>query len=342
MTADRPARGIRRTVSGWQVYVRVNGEYRSKRFPADTDLIDLKTHRDRMKARGWLHQPEPNETPGSFAADCATYLELVQGMTTYKDRAYRIRQWRDALGPQTARGDITSVVIRQTLEKWRVTGLSPASLNLRRTALLHLYTVLDGKSGKNPVKDVPPYREVPKRLELPTLKDAKKVIGRMQKGSPIRARCLVLLWTGWPPSLLMRITPADLDLKHGKARVPARRKGKGVPARTLPLLPQAVQALKELHKADAFGPFDVHNLRHRLQKACRREHVKPFTPYSLRHLFLSTVALATKDDRVVAELAMHADIRMTRRYTESTVDPRLTEGLKAVQHAIQARPRVKA
>jgi len=75
-----------------------------------------------------------------------------------------------------------------------------------------------------------------------------------------------------------------------------------------------------------------------LRLACQRAKVPVFTPYALRHLFLTTVALATKDDRVVAELAQHADIRMTRRYTQASVDPRLTAGLKLVERALKTRP----
>src|SRR6185295_12121548 len=37
--------------------------------------------------------------------------------------------------------------------------LSPSAVNKRRTALQHLFTVLDGKSAPNPVKNVPKFRE---------------------------------------------------------------------------------------------------------------------------------------------------------------------------------------
>ncbi len=337
MSADRPAKGIRRTGSGWQVYVRVKGEFRSKHFPPNTDLVDLKAWRSQMKARGWLAQPEPDMEADTFADDCAQYLKLVAGMTTIKDRTYRIHQWRDTLGANRARASITSLEIRHQLERWRLTGLSPASLNLRRTALMHLFTVLDGKSARNPVRDVPPFRETPKAVRLPTLAEAKKALAVHQRDTKTKARLAVLLWTGWPPAQLMRVKESDVDWKAATARLPGRRKGKGTAGRVLPLLPQAVAALRRLRREDAFGQFSTSGARRALRLACQRAKVPVFTPYALRHLFLTTVALATKDDRVVAELAQHADIRMTRRYTQASVDPRLTAGLKLVEQALKAK-----
>lgn len=214
-------------------------------------------------------------------------------------------------------------------------GKKAGTLNLRRTALMHLYTVLDGKSARNPVRDVPPYREIPPPLALPTIAQVKRVLAKMPKHSKGRYRLQVLLWTGWPPAQLMKVTAADVDWRRKIARLPARHKGKGVAARWLPLLPQAVTALRAFAKHDCWGTFSTHSLRHRLHDACKRAKVPAFRTYDLRHLFLTTVALHAKDDRVVAELAQHSDIRQTRRYTEQSVSPRLVEALNRVALAVR-------
>ncbi|MCX6543535.1 MAG: hypothetical protein NTV05_03875 [Acidobacteria bacterium] len=49
----------------------------------------------------------------------------------------------------------------------------------------------------------------------------------------------------------MRVTAADFNAKRKTLRVPGRRKGKGTPGRTLPLTPQAVAALKLMHRKGA-------------------------------------------------------------------------------------------
>ena len=327
----RTAPGIRQTGSGWQAYIRINGEFRSKHFPPDTDLRDMKQWRFEQKARHALNVPEPTES-GTLAGDAQTYLQTVKGMTTFADREYRIQQWVKLFGHRP-RSSITSVEIRKALETWKASGLSHGSLNLRRTALMHLYTVLDGKSAPNQVKDVPPYREIAPPLRLPSLKDAEKAIAKVRPDrtlSKSRARLRVLLWTGWPASTLMRLRHEDVRWKESAALVHGRQKGSGTRAKWLPLLPQAIAALRELAKADGFGKFSTSSLHSSLHRGCDAAKVDRFRPYDLRHLFLTRAAAITKDDRAVAELAMHADIRQTRRYTEQSVNPRLRTALATI------------
>ncbi len=326
-------KGIRRTVSGWQVYARVRGEWRSRHYPADTPLATLRLRREELRARGVLHIDEPASDGPTFTEDCETYLAAVRGMPTYRDREYRIHQWRDAFGGDRARASITSVEIRQQLEAWRTRETKPlshGSLNTRRTALMHLWTVLDGRSAPNPVRDVPRYREEAQPLRLPSIEQAERAIaavpGKGRKGKT-RARLRVLLWTGWPAAQLMRLQPEDVHWAAGTATVRARRKGKGTRARTLPLLPQAIAALRELQTIGGWGPFSTSSMHSALARACRLARVPTFHPYALRHLFLTRAALASRDDRVVAELGMHADVRQARRYTEQSVDPRVADGL---------------
>lgn len=334
-------RGIRRTPWGWQVVVRRQGKLYTKHFPPKTDLATLRHERDLIKARALLKlNPSPADAE-TFGADIETYLEAVKGMPTFADREYRMLQWRDALGSRRRRSEITATEIRQQLEAWRTEGLSLGSLNLRRTALAHFFAVLNGKAGQNPVKDVPRYRETPKPLRLPSLEDAEKAIGAVRAAksrSKTRARLSVLLWTGWPAAQLMKLTLADVDFKNCRAYVTGRLKGAGSRSRWLPLLPQAVAALREFKRVKAWGTFSTSAMHSSLAHACEKAGVTPFNPYQLRHLFLTLVAGITKDDRAVAELAMHTDPRQTRRYTEQSVDPRILEALTQVAAALPATP----
>lgn len=226
--------------------------------------------------------------------------------------------------------------IRHWLERWRLAGKAPGSLNLYRTALMSLYTTLDGKNAVNPVKDVPPFTVHDAPLQLPTIPDVLKVLSVMDRHKKARARLTVMLWTGWPPAQIGQLQPSDIDWKTSRARVPARRKGKGVPARWLKLLPQAVAALRLLGRVEGYGKFNHVTLNHTFKRACVRAGVRPCHPYTLRHVFLTMVALATKDDRVVSELALHATLEQARRYTEQSVDPRVEHGLKLVQRRLKS------
>lgn len=326
-------KGIRRTGSGWQCYVRIAGEFRSKHFPPDTDVADLKDWIATQKARHQLKDELARPVPvpaGTLAADATAYLEAVRAMRSIKDRRYHVGLWVAALGPLRPRSDITTIEIRGVLADWRDQGLSLASLNRRRTALLHLWTTLDGKSQPSPVRDVPRFREHARPLVLPTVPQALKAIHAVRGRTASQARLLVLLWTGWPAAQLMRLTPEDIDWRRRTALVRGRQKGTGTRDKRLPLLPHAVAALKALKASAGFGPFSTSALHSTLHRACDATGVSRFHPYALRHLFLSTVAASAKDDRVVAELGMHTSLSQTRRYTEQSVAPRLSAGLAKV------------
>lgn len=335
-TPAKPERGIRRTPSGWQAIVQVGGKYHSKHFPPD----------QLVQARGWrakeLHRHKyPEDTirhvadgAPTFPADVTRYLPLIANLVSYPDRKYRLSQWQTFFGAKP-RNEITAVDIRRGLEHFRRKhNLAPATLNLYRSDLMHLWYVLDGKSATNPVLDVPAYSVPRKTWKLPTWAEAEKVIGAVQ-GAKSKAQLSVLLWTGWPSAQLSRLTKADVDLKRHLARLAGREKGKGTPAQTLPLLPQAVEALKAFDKANAYGPVNKDTLLQALHRACDRVTVPRFRVYDLRHLFLTTAAIAIQDDRVVAVLGMHRDIKMTQRYTAQSVDPRVKAGIQKLRAAFR-------
>lgn len=329
-------RGIRRTVSGWQVYVRVRGEFRSKHFPPDADLVDMRQWRDDQKQRAALRPKTP--TPGTLAADVAAYLKARATMRSIKDRTLHLEQWRDALGPHRTRASVTPLDVRRVLEDWKAAGMSHPSLNRRRTALMSFYTVTDPE-GANPARLVPRLREAVTPLRLPSRDTILKVIARIGtdknrksaapvlKGRKTRARLLVLAWTGWPAAQLMRLKRQDVHWREKTALLRGRRKGSGSRDVILPLLPKAISALRDLDRVDGWGAFSTSALHKSVTRACKALGLPPFNPYKLRHRFLSDIASLTKDDRVVAELGMHTSPAQTRRYTEATVDRRLTDAL---------------
>lgn len=326
-------RGIRQTGSGWQVFVKVNGKFRQKHFPPDTPLSVLKRKRDELHAYGVLELDAPKSDGAEpFKDDCDRYLDAVKGMPTFQTREFQIRAWQKALGARKHRANITSVEIRTVLAGWAVKGpgpdqvpLSAATLNRYRTALGHLWRVLDGRDAPNPVRDVPKLKEPERVLRLPSRAHIEKAINAVNGISHWRLK--VLMWTGWPASILMRVTEKDLDLKHRVAHLHPRRKGEGVPPSTLPLLPQAVEALEGLIQAKGLGPFSTSSLRTSLNLGCDNTKVRRFRPYDLRHWFLTNLMKVTKDQRAVMEMAMHSDPKLTLRYTRQAASTRARQAV---------------
>lgn len=156
-----------------------------------------------------------------------------------------------------------------------------------------------------------------------------------------RARLTVMAYTGLPPAQLMRLKPDDVDVTAKTIRVTPRRKGKGVKARTLPLLDEAVVALEEFARVDAWGTFSVDSARHSWNRAKKRlvtttaaRTPKPSAvelaqleaalagvkPYDLRHSFATSLLRSSGSLKAVKELLLHADTRTTERYIGGAVD----------------------
>lgn len=337
------APGIRETVSGFEAYIRIAGRLRTKHFKRDTKLVEMVRWRELQRVAAHYKLPAVPTGRATFADDVLTYLGLVAGMPTIADRTYRMEQWADVFGGRD-RHTITALEIRAQLEQWRVKGhagetpkgLSAGSLNQRRTALLHFYSVLNGRDGVNPVRAVPPYREPERVWRLPTREQAERAIAAVahgrwpkHKGTKTQARLRVLLHTGWPSAILKQLQREDLNLPAGTAILHGRRKGRGTPPRTLPLSPAAVIALRAFDALDAYGPFSGSALHSALQRGCARAKVTPFRVYDLRHRFITTVVAASPDERGASELALHADPRQTRRYSRQAASERAKAALEA-------------
>ena len=269
----------------------------------------------RDECRVALRKTNPDTpAPGTFAADVDRYLLQVRAMPTYAQRDRHLRLWVAALGSDRSRGTITAADIRTVLHRWKHDGLSAATCNKRRTALMHLWTVLDGKGASNPVRDVPKFasaQSLPRGRDPHTL-DAKLCTAVRSRS---RACCRVLLWTGLRPVELARAQPDDLDLK-GKTLIV--RTAKGGRVRMVPLTSQAVAAWKEFDAADAWQQVPQAAPLNRWLKKATGLDVRV---YDLRHSY--GTALASRQTRldVIGSLMGHSTLELTKRYTLAAVTP---------------------
>ena len=337
MTAPtkRPAVGIRRLETSWQAYLRVNGRLKTKCFPLATPLSTMKAWREEQRVAAKYGLRLAGEIR-SFAKDAQDYLGLVQGMPSYADRAYHIDQWTRVFGSRV-RASLTPREIRQQLEAWRRHGhinggpLANGSLNRRRTALMDLYTELDGRRATNPVKDVPKYdeRHSEQVRAFPMLTCAR-VIRRVKPRHQARYWLHALLWTGWPNQLLAQIRPEDVDWVRGRVWVHRRQKARGADAAWIPVLPRTLAVLRRFLEARGAKTYSPSSLGKTLRialaaenriRAQRREPLIPdMHPYVLRHSFATWAAGILKDDRALMELLRTKSIK---RYTEGATNDRL-------------------
>ena len=362
MSPDRKQAGLRRLPSGkWQAIVRVKGRYLSKTFPPDTGLKKMREWREaqRLAPAVRAHQAIAAQHR-TLADDVADYLAQIATMPTRKWREADLLLWLSALGSDRSRKTITPGEIRSRLARWRQEGprmvwnrarkrhepepgpLAANTVNHRRTALMHLYTVLDGRSAYNPVKEVTRYRDdsqdAPPRALSPAALDA--VFARMED-SQTRARLDLMRYTGWPPAQIARMEPDAIRWDEAVYAKP-RRKGRGAAGAWLPLLPAAWEALRAFKRLGCWGTFSTSSARKSFRLAATkaaadrdldeaiRAELSNVTPYQLRHSFGTLIASITHDDRAVQTLLQHADIRQTHRYTKATADPRAAAALATV------------
>lgn len=339
--------GIRTTPHGFQAYIRVKGELHTKRFTRDTDPLTMDLWRQKTRLRYLGALPELVIADGAtFAEDAKRYLLSVEAMPSYADRQLHIKYWIGVFG-HLPRTQITSVQIRTQLAALR-RKYSASTVNHYRTALMHLWTVLDGRSSPNPVKDVPRFREDSQERPPHALSPLalRALFGAMQP-SASKARLQLIAWTGWPHAQIRQLEKSDIDWPQRLVFVRGRQKGRGVKGRWLPLTPRGWAALRIFRRWKAWGWFSPSALRQFMRRAAERivededqpapirKALEDVTPYDLRHSFLTLIALTTRDDRVVAALGMHADRRQSDRYTRAATDPRVATALSEVANALK-------
>lgn len=325
MSADKHLdRGIWQTAYGFRIVLRIHNKLHSKRFPPTHTLAQLRSWRDEH-----LKRFRRTTTRGTLARDVEDYLKTVAAMPSIQDRRREIGAWLVQFGDRP-RWTLTPEVIRRQLTEWKASGLANNTCNHRRTALSHLFTVLDGKNEYNPVREVPPFPLPPPIARGVPMAVVVKVLKQIH-GPKTRARLEVLAWTGLRPSELMRLTPALVDLKAGVALVPT---AKGGPPREI-AFGLARAAWKKLIQADALGPFSVQSTRKSLVKACQAAGVLPFRVYDLRHSFLSALRQSGADLSDVQAQAGHTDIALTRRYAP-TITRKLSDAVAKMRPKLPA------
>jgi integrase len=305
-------KNIARTSTGWRTFVRVGEYQRTKRWKKTATPKQMRDWIDETRVDLRRLKPRTGE-PGTLQADVTRYLQQVSAMPTREERERHLQLWIDALGPNIGREAITPSAIRTILQTWRQT-LGAATCNKRRTALMHLFSVLDGKGARNPVRDVPKFRSPD---PLPRGKDPHAIDAKLLKAPRCRSRasCRVLLWTGMRPSELNRAEREDLDLEH---RTIVVRTAKGGRVRVVPLTPQAVSAWKEFTAAVCWKDVpQAAPLNRWLQKVTGMQ----LRVYDLRHSYGTALARQRARLDTIGSLMGHSSLELTKRYTLAAVTP---------------------
>ena len=340
----RPA-ASRRDGWGLSATVKVNGDQRENRFPADTPIRKIRAWRDETRVA--LRSTVPRKSGGSFREDAARYLARVRAMPSYRERERNIGFWVEEFGDRR-RSAVTTEEIAQVLQRWERDGYAASTLNHRRGALRHLWATLDGKHAENPVASLPRYREPrpePRGLSwsdvdrlLSVMPDVGQAIrGRIRDdASKTKARLAVMAFTGLTHSQLKQLRPADIFWREGAFRAPARHKGRGASAQVLPLNRRGLEALARFAELGCWGEFSSASLNKSFKRACEKVGLVGKRAYDLRHAFGTEMYRRTHDPLVVQQLMLHRSPETTRRYILAAVPDVLQRAIERVDRASTA------
>lgn len=348
MKRTKIAEGIWKDAKGLSGIVKARGIQRERRFPPATSLRTIEDWRQRERVR--LKDAKPRGGRGSLASDIDRYLDTLGDRPALKkERTRQLEWWRERFGTRR-REDLDAAMIQTALVELHETKAA-STCNHYRLALAHLWSTLDGKDARNPLRNVPTFvepeaeaRNLPDAL-VTRLFAAMPDVGQTRKGKkrPMRSltkiRLRVMVETGFSPAEIKRLQPGDLALDEGAVYVRRRLKGKGSEGVLMPLTAAGVSALRAFLTADAFGPFQKRVMYSAWVRACKRvlksedltdaqrRLLKTARPYDLRHTFGTRALQLTQDLRMTQELMRHRSAKTTKRYTRAAMSAHLQEAV---------------
>lgn len=345
---ERLATGIYKDKGGIAVVTKIHNVQREQRFSLDSDLSKLIAFR-----ANWIveREGEPQEPTAPYWEACQRYLKTIPDDvdgSKRKANAYNdLHCWRHTFHGVNVK-QITAAIIKQQLAEW-APDFKPSTLNKRRQELKNLFTFLNGKDGKNPVRDVSKSRERydDARGQRPEVVEAVLTqITAPQTRIFLRA----VYETSLPPIDLTRITEATFRPRERTIFVPERLKGAGSPAVTMTLTKAGVKALKAFFAAGLEGKRLSTGTMHRdFTEAVTRakaawKGVWPapdnFHPYDLRHSRLTEALRHSGNLQGVQKLGRHKRIETTMRYLRALESESMKDVTRAMDGAIRTVPSV--
>lgn len=345
--------GIRRHGAGWEAFVRVRGKLYTNQYAIDHPVADMRAWREQQKD---AHGGRRGRS-GTFAADVLEFLGKpeIAAQRYVGQLAHYLGLWVEALSGDRPRATITRDEIEAVLQRWLKTFAEPTVYH-RRSALLQLFTVLDGAGAANPVKETTcPKSWIPadhstKFSTLAAIVDAMPDWRYPKKGikQPSIAKLVgrVIIAVGIRPADLVQIRRADFDRKAATLRWPASAKGKGVAARTVPLSTDGFLALSAFDEANGYGAFNPEAVSHSFKRAARRIDgtETPIHLYSGRHTLGADLYRATGDLATVGRMLNHAPgSRSTPQYAQGAnadVDRAAAQALSAARQVHPEGPKL--
>ena len=291
------------------------------------------------------------DTAGGLRASVAAYLHDRADMPALKPYAAILEKWCAALGNDRPPLSITTADINAVITQWSLT-LAPDTVHKRRGVLFTFYRttypahVNPVAAAMNPTPPEPVARELA-YLDIDRAINSMRTYGNDGSLNLAKIRLRVQAETGFPPGVIGEIQADHLNFPGERVFITGREKGAGIAPRWVELTPAAVDAFKDFHAANAYGPYTmgaISAMNEAFKRACRRVglHMQGVTQYVLRHSYLTQLYREHHDEATVQRLGLHAPgSRVTRRYTKAA-HPEINRAAVTALHAARTLARRQA
>ncbi len=200
--------------------------------------------------------------------------------------------------------------------------MSPTTINKEVARLRHLFNkkaIQWGEIRRNPCQGVKRFKEPPERVAFLDGEERAHLLAACDEFSPIlRDIVIFAMLTGARLSEILSLTWGNVDMRR---RIVSFRKTKSGKVRHVPVNPDLYAVLMRLEpSADPatllFPPeWNGGRVAMAFRRVAQRAGLKGFRFHDLRHDFCSWLTMRGVPMRAVQQLAGHADLRMTQRYS---------------------------
>ena len=312
----RVAPGIYKDRWGLAATVKVNGVQRELRFAPGTSLKAIRQHRDDLRAS---LRTLPRGARRTLASDAERYLDQVTGnLIGSAERRRDVEAWLPKFGHlATLTLAEHLATLNAQLHEWR-RARAASTCNHRRHALMHLTRVLYGRRAALDLEDLVRFPLPLPRPRWVERAHIEAVLEHLAPDTRTSARLRLMHWTGMRPSQMGRLAAADFHLSDPVPYVNVPR-GKGGRHAAIPLVDDALAAVRDFMAVDAFRPWSTQSANKAIQAAARKAGRSPFTVYQIRHSFATWLRHAGADLADIQDLYGHADAATTRIYAPPTL-----------------------
>lgn len=299
----------------WRVRVRRDGSFVTRTFDSKTRATQWARDQERAIDRGeWIDHSEAEGTTLTEALDRYA-SEITPHKKGHRQEHLRIQAWKRVQFAHKPLSRIRSTDVA-TWRDERMKTVGGQTIRNELALLSHVFKIARTEWGmaglRNPCEDV--RRPPPGKPRERRLRDDEEAALLAVADTEWTGLIILAIETGMRRGELLSLTWDRINLSQGLAHLPETKNGS---ARTVPLSPRAIEALKGLPRRLDGNVFSMSFNDHgnRWRSLCHHAGVEGLTFHDLRHEATSRFVEAGLFNMAeIAAITGHKTMAMLKRY----------------------------